>query len=94
MVMARPTKEEQDFFMGLGREVPNIVTDIYKVRSGEWSQVRIWSYVDLGNLRKKDLYMTDSRMEVIDQFERHFVYEINWENNNWQEELEKVNEIK
>lgn len=94
MVMARPTKEEQDFFVGLGREIPNIVTDIYKVRSGEWSQVRIWSYVDLGNLRKKDLYMTDSRMEVIDQYEHHFVYEIDWENNNWHEELKEIEKIK
>ena len=93
MVMARPTKEEQDFFVGLGREIPNIVTDIYKVRSGEWSQVRIWSYVDLGNLRKKDLYMTDSRMEVIDQYEKHFIYEIDWESNNWQEELREIEKI-
>ena len=93
MVMARPTKEEQDFFVNLGREIPNNVTDIYKVRSGEWSQVRIWSYVDLGTLRKKDLYMTDSRLEVIDKYEHRFIYEIDWENNNWYEELKKVNEI-
>ena len=38
--------------------------------------------------------MTDSRMEVIDQYEHRFVYEIDWENNNWHEELEKVNSIK
>lgn len=39
MVMARPTKEELDFFNGLGngQAVPNMVTDIYKVRSGEWT---------------------------------------------------------
>lgn len=87
MVMARPTKEELDFFVQLGREIPNIVTDIYKVRSGEYNQVRIWSYVDLGTLRKKDLYMTDSRMEVIDQYERNFTYEIDWERTNFKEQL-------
>ena len=87
MVMARPTKEELDFFAQLGREIPNIVTDIYKVRSGEYNQVRIWSYVDLGTLRKKDLYMTDSRMEVIDQYERNFTYEINWEGTDFEEQL-------
>lgn len=87
MVMARPTKEELDFFTQLGREIPNIVTDIYKVRSGEYNQVRIWSYVDLGTLRKKDLYMTDSRMEVIDQYERNFKYEIDWERTNFKEQL-------
>ena len=32
---------------------PNVVTDIFKVRSGEWNQVRIWSYMDLGTMRKQ-----------------------------------------
>ena len=94
MVMARPTKEEQDFFTQMGREIPNIVTDIYKVRSGQWSQVRIWSYVDLGTLRKVDLYMTDSRMEVIDQFEHNFVYTIDWEGTKYAEQLKKLKAVK
>ena len=93
MVMARPTKEEIDFFSEGGQVVPNIVTDIYKVRSGEWSQVRIWSYVDLGNLRKEDLYMTDNRMEIIHDYERHYSYEIDWENCDFDEKVREVNEI-
>lgn len=91
MVMARPTKEEIDLFASTGEAIPNIVTDIYKVRSGEWTQVRIWSAVDLGNLRKIDLYMTDSRLNKIEGFERHF-YEIDWEED-YSEILKKVNEI-
>lgn len=94
MVMARPSKEELDFFSNAGLGIPNIVTDIYKVRSGEWTQVRIWSYVDLGNLRKIDMFMTDSRLEVIDNFEHRYVYEIDWENDEIQEQLKKVNELK
>lgn len=94
MVMARPTKEEIDFFSSNGQAIPNVVTDIYKVRSGEWSQVRIWSHVDLGNLRKEDLYMTDNRMELIRDYERHYSYEMDWENNNFEEQVRKVNEIK
>lgn len=94
MVCARPTKEEIDFFASTGEAVPNLVTDIYKVRSGEWTQVRIWSLIDLGTLHKEDLYITDSRMEFIKDFERHFVYEIDWEGNNYQEVLEKVNGMK
>ena len=90
MVMARPTKEELDFFAENGQGIPNIVTDIYKVRSGEWTQVRIWSYVDLGNLRKKDLFMTDARLEVIDMYEHRYTYEIDWENNDFEEKLRKV----
>jgi len=93
MVMARPTKEEQDFFVQMEREIPNIVTDIYKVRSGQWSQVRIWSYVDLGTLRKTDLYMTDSRMEVIDQYEHNFTYTINWEETDFGEQLERLKQV-
>ena len=93
MVMARPTKEEIDFFSGGGQAVPNVVTDIYKVRSGEWSQVRIWSYVDLGNLRKEDLYMTDNRMEIIHDYERRYSYEIDWENCDFDEKVRKVNKI-
>ena len=94
MVMARPTKEEQDFFVQMGREIPNIVTDIYKVRSGQWNQVRIWSYVDLGTLRKIDLYMTDSRMEVIDQYEHNFVYTIDWEGTDFEKQFKQLKGIK
>lgn len=93
LMCARPTKEELDFFASSGQAVPNLVTDVYKVRSGEWTQVRIWSLVDLGTLRKVDLYMTDARLNII-EIDRHFVYEIDWENNNFEENLKKVNEIK
>ena len=92
--MARPSKEELDFLSNLGLGVPNIVTDIYKVRSGEWTQVRIWSYVDLGNLRKVDLYMTDARMEVIDSWEHRYVYEIDWEDCDFAEKEKELNELK
>ena len=94
MVMARPTKEEIDFFASAGEAIPTIVTDVYKVRSGMWTQVRIWSVIDLGNLRKKDLYITDSRLEIISDFEKHCLYEIDWENNNFDEIEKKVNEMK
>ena len=93
MVMARPTPAEIDFFQKSGWAVPNLVTDIYKVRSGEWTQVRIWSNIDLGNLRKIDLYLTDSRLERITDYGSHFTYKMDWENNNHQEMLKKVNEI-
>ena len=93
MVVARPTKEEIDFFASTGEAVPNIVTDIYKVRSGVWTQVRIWSVIDLGTLRKVDLYITNSRLEFIRDFGCYF-YEVAWEDSNFEEILQKVNEIK
>ena len=67
VIMARPTKEEIDFFaqQASGIPTPNIVTDVYKVRSGEWNQCRIWSDVNLGNLRKTDLFVTNARLEIM-----------------------------
>lgn len=54
-IMARPTKEELESLHDLIQihGQPNLVTDIFKVRSGQWTQVRIWSIVDLGVMRKK-----------------------------------------
>ena len=69
-IMARPTKEEletlEPIIATYGR--PNLVTDIFKVRSGEWTQVRIWSIMDLGTMKREDLFITDSRLEVIKDF--------------------------
>lgn len=69
MIMARPTNEELGVLEPISAHygiVPNLVTDVYKVRAGEWTQVRIWSYFDAGILRTQDLFMTDSRFNVID----------------------------
>ena len=69
-IMARPTKEEletlEPIIATYGK--PNLVTDIFKVRSGEWTQVRIWSIMDLGTMKREDLFITDSRLEVIRDF--------------------------
>ena len=57
----------------------NLVTDIFKVRNGQWTQVRIWSDMNLGTLKKKDLFITDSRMEPIEDFytrKKGLVYEL------------------
>ena len=81
-VMARPTKEELEVLEPLfdERGLPNLVTDIYKVRSGEWTQVRIWSRMNLGTLKKEDLFITDSNLEPIEDFYTRDVYEIkNWD---------------
>lgn len=66
-ILARPTKEDLEF---LQREngtsfFPTLVCDLYKVRAGQYNQIRIWSDFDLGTLRKKDLFATNARMEVV-----------------------------
>lgn len=80
-IMARPTPEELETLQPLIDRygTPNCVTDIFKVRSGEWTQVRIWSIVDLGRMKKKDLFITDARLDVIQGFFDQDDYEIrNW----------------
>ena len=83
-IMARPTTEELEILNKLivqaGKQ-PNIVTDIYKVRSGEWTQVRIWSYVDLGRMRKEDLFLTDANLNPVEGFELR-----NYDVKDWTEE--------
>lgn len=97
-IMSRPTKEELEVFSKLEgiNLVPNIVTDVYKVRSGEWNQIRIWSDVNLGNLRKKDLFATNNRLEVV-SIGTDFKYEVNWEDEDVQvynKQLEYIKEMK
>ena len=83
-IMARPTKEELELLEPLYENnlenKPNLVTDIFKVRNGQWTQVRIWSDMNLGTLKKKDLFITDSRMEPIEDFYTRTDYNIkSWE---------------
>lgn len=78
-IMARPTPEElkqlSNVISDMGIREPNIVTDIYKNRGDEWTQVRIWTDFDAGTLRKKDLFITDSRLNTIQNFQiDHFSF--------------------
>ena len=83
IIGARPTKEELDFLStdiipACGGIAPNIVFDVFKVRSGRWTQVRVWSHFDTGNLRLVDLFVTDSQFNLIEGiFDSG--YTINWE---------------
>ena len=83
-IMARPTKEELEVLKTISTELgkePNIVTDVYKVRKGRWTQVRIWSFFHYGTMRREDLFMTDSKMDTIDMSDSYsFEYE-SWEDN-------------
>ena len=69
VICARPTKDEieilnQDGVLDQGI-IPDMVTDVFKVRSGRWTQVRIWSQFNAGTLRKRDLFATDRYMRPI-----------------------------
>lgn len=94
-IMARPTAEELEILNPIITKMsipkPNMVTDIFKVRSGEWSQVRIWSEVNLGTLRKTDLFITDAQLNPIEGFFDEEDYDVQ----DWtaDEEIELVNFI-
>ena len=71
-VVSRVTKEEETALEGaieLFGKIPNQVTDIYKVRRGKYTNVRVWSLVDLGTCRKEDIFMTDEHLNLIKDFD-------------------------
>ena len=94
IIGARPSKDEIDILQKDGTLasglIPNIVFDVFKVRSGRWTQVRIWSYFNTGTLRLTDLFVTDSRMNPINDFFENQP-EANWELN--KEDIKFLEEI-
>lgn len=90
-VCTRPTNEELEVLDKLSIQKPNIVTDVFKVRSGAWSQIRIWSYFDGGTMKKKDLFITDSKLEPLQEFFNEDDYNIvSWEVENSKKEIEEL----
>lgn len=95
-IMARPTKEEIEILEPLIKVYgePNMVTDIFKVRGGEYSQLRIWSIVDLGRMKKQDLFITNSRFDAVEGFFERDEYQIqNWDDIQEQKFIERINEL-
>lgn len=71
-VISRVTKEEEELLNDTIQKIgitPNQVMDVYKVRRGKYTNVRIWSYVDLGTCRKLDLFITDEKLNEVPGFE-------------------------
>ena len=55
---------------------PNQVSDIYKMRRGRFNDIRIWTEMDLGTCRIKDLFVTDVNLKpVMDLYPLEFAYE-------------------
>lgn len=46
--------------------IPTQVYDVYKVRRGKWTNLKIWSNVDLGTCRRSDVFVTDSNIKEIE----------------------------
>lgn len=79
MVTAKVSPEELITLDKLIRDkgvCPNQVSDIYKLRRGRYNDVRIWSEMDLGTCRIKDLFITDVNFKpIIDFYPMTFTFE-------------------
>lgn len=96
IIMSRPTKEELEILEPIISQYgkPNLVMDVFKVRSGEWTQVRIWSNADLGTMKREDLFITDENLNNIKDFYKDNNFEIsNWEDEEYNTILKKVDEL-
>lgn len=70
-IINRPTAEELAILDKLIQQnggIPNIVADVYKLRRGRYTRVRVWSHFDNGTCRKKDLFITDENFNPIVDF--------------------------
>ena len=95
-IMSRPSPDELELLDTLVSQYgkPNVVTDIFKVRNGRWTQVRIWSIVDLGRMKREDLFITDEKGNAIEGFEQDFTYRIkNWDSEDTIETERFLNEL-
>ena len=51
---------------GFGNHKPNFVETVYKARFSEYpKECKIFSYYDLGNMRKEELFVTDKDFKPI-----------------------------
>ena len=73
-----------------GIDIPNQVQDIYKVRRGRYNHVRIWSRVDLGTCRTKDLFITDAKGNEINMTLNKYLLEEDEINTVVNEDLSKL----
>lgn len=88
-IMSRPSIEELKLVEGFNKLyhfTPNVITDVFKNRRGRWTMVRIWSLMDLGTLRKYDLFVTTPSNEPIEEFQ---IIDFNFEKTKEMEELEE-----
>ena len=75
--------------------MPNCVTDVFKTREAKWTQVRIWSIIDLGRMKRKDLFITNAALEAIEDFYAGAAYDIqNWEDTEYEKAKEFLESLK
>jgi hypothetical protein len=53
-----------------GIEIPNVVTDIYKNRRGELTNVKLFRYFDYGTCRSRDLFLTGLNHNILKNYDK------------------------
>ena len=66
---------------------PTHILDIYKMRRGRYKNVRIWTYLDLGNGHRKDLFMTTADNQPIRETMDLFVSAYEQPLTGWEEKV-------
>lgn len=63
------TKQDLDSLEPILRDgfypTPNLVMNVFKNRRGEYNNVKVWVFVDLGTLRTKDCFVTNASYELL-----------------------------
>jgi len=72
--------------------IPNQVADVFKVRRGRFTNVRIWSFFDYGTCRKRDLFVTNGDFSPVKDFSPIFFMGGNA--GHYKDLLEELNGIK
>lgn len=71
MIALEPTKEDLDALKPILEkgfelvEQPNLVFHVYKLRRSPYQNIKVWSYVDLGTCRLKNLFVTKNDYTLI-----------------------------
>lgn len=51
-------------------EIPNYCYHIFKNRGGKWNSIIIWTKLNMGTMREKDCFVTNTEFELIDDIEK------------------------
>jgi len=63
-ILSRISEEEKNIISQIDETI-NTVQDIYKVRRGQWNQLKVWSSFEYGTLRKAGKIITDTNLNPI-----------------------------
>lgn len=51
-------------------DIPNYCYHVFKNRGGKWNSVIVWTKLNLGNMREKDCFVTNTEYELISDIEK------------------------